>query len=178
MTRKATPEVALVMGSDSDWDFLASAVATLDDFGIACEVRVISAHRTPDLAAEFARGAERRGIKVIIAAAGGAAHLGGVLAAQTTLPVICIPVEGGALKGIDALLASVQMPAGIPVGVVTLGKAGPVNAAVLAAQILATGKPALRGKLRKLKKALKRKVVSGNKKVVRALCHKVTKTRK
>ena len=179
MTRKATPEVALVMGSDSDWSFLEKAVATLDDFGIACEVRVISAHRTPDLAAEFARNAERRGIKVIIAAAGGAAHLGGVLAAQTTLPVICIPVEGGVLKGIDALLASVQMPAGIPVGVVTLGSAGPVNAAILAAQVLATGsKPALRAKLRKLKQDLKRKVVSGNKKVVRILRHKGTRLRR
>jgi len=126
---------------------------------------VISAHRTPHAAADYATTAARRGLKVIIAAAGGAAHLGGVLAAHTILPVIGLPVKGGALNGVDALLAIVQMPAGIPVAAVTLGSAGPVNAAVLAAQILAVGRPALARQLTAYKKSLERKVVEGDAKV-------------
>jgi phosphoribosylaminoimidazole carboxylase PurE protein len=159
------PEVALVMGSDSDWPMLKGAVDTLRGFGVACDVRVISAHRSPDLASAFAREAAGRGLKVIIAAAGGAAHLGGVLAAHTTLPVIGIPIKGGALDGMDSLLATLQMPAGIPVATVTLGKAGPVNAAVLAVQILALGDSALRRKLAAYKGGLREKVVKGNAKV-------------
>ena len=156
------PEVAIVMGSDSDWDIVRKAVDTLDAFEVGSEARVISAHRTPAAAAAYASQAARRGIKVIIAAAGGAAHLGGVLAAHTTLPVIGIPVKGGALNGLDALLATLQMPAGIPVATVTLGSAGPVNAALLAVQILALGAPRLRRKLAAHKRQLAAKVKQGN----------------
>lgn len=158
-------EVGIVMGSDSDWPLLKEATATLDSFGVGYEVRVISAHRTPEMASAYAREAAGRGLKVIITAAGGAAHLGGVLAAHTTLPVIGVPVKGGALNGMDALLAIVQMPAGIPVATVTLGNAGPVNAAILAVQMLAIGQPELTRKLEKYKKTLGEKVASGNSKV-------------
>ena len=159
------PEIGIVMGSDSDWPLLKEAALTLDGFDVGYEVRVISAHRTPDLASTYAREAAERGLKVIIAAAGGAAHLGGVLAAHTTLPVIGLPVKGGALNGMDALLAIVQMPAGIPVATVTLGSAGPVNAAVLAVQMLAIGRPDLTTKLLKYKQTLEEKVAGGNAKV-------------
>jgi 5-(carboxyamino)imidazole ribonucleotide mutase len=159
------PELGMLLGSDSDWPLLNKATVIHDGFGVEYEVRVISAHRTPDVAAVYAKGAAGRGIKVIIAAAGGAAHLAGVLAAHTTLPVIGVPVKGGALNGVDALLAIVQMPAGIPVATVTLGSAGPVNAAVLAVQMLAIGKPELTKKLAKYKKTLEEKVTSGNSKV-------------
>jgi len=159
------PEVAIIMGSDSDWPLLKDAASTLDGFGVAYEVRVISAHRTPDVASSYAKAAAGRGLKVIIAAAGGAAHLGGVIAAHTTLPVIGVPVKGGAINGVDALLAICQMPAGIPVATVTLGSAGPVNAAVLAVQMLAIGQPELTGKLAKYKKTLEEKVASGDAKV-------------
>ena len=165
----AKPEVAIVMGSDSDWPLVKKAVETLGEFDIACDVRVLSAHRTPEAACQYAADASKRGIKVIIAAAGGAAHLGGVLAAHTTLPVIGIPVKGGALNGMDALLATLQMPAGIPVATVTLGSAGPVNAAVLAAQMIALARPALRRKLGAYKRSLKRKVEQGNRNVQRDL---------
>lgn len=158
-------EIGIVMGSDSDWPIVKKATETLDEFEVGYEVRVISAHRTPDLASEYAGSAAKRGLKVIIAAAGGAAHLGGVLAAHTTLPVIGIPVKGGALNGLDALLATLQMPAGIPVATVTLGSAGPVNAAILAVQMLATGRPALVRKLARHKRALKQKVDKGNRNV-------------
>lgn len=161
----AAAEVAIVMGSDSDWPMLERAASTLKEFGVAHEVRVISAHRTPDEAAAYARGAAGRGLKVILAAAGGAAHLGGVIAAHTTLPVIGIPVKGGALNGLDALLAMVQMPSGVPVATVTLGDAGPVNAAVLAVQILAVSNTALTTKLQEYKRSLQRKVAEGDKKV-------------
>ena len=146
-----TPEVAIVMGSDSDWPVVSKAVETLDGFGLRADVRVISAHRTPDTAAEFARTAARRGIRVIIAAAGGAAHLAGVLAAHTTLPVIGVPVQGGALSGLDALLATVQMPGGIPVGTLAIGKAGAKNAALFAAAILAGRDPSVRAALAKFR---------------------------
>lgn len=162
-TSRAT--VALVMGSDSDWPVVEKAVETLNDFGVPHEVRVISAHRTPSVACNYAKTAAGRGIKVIIAAAGGAAHLGGVLAAHTILPVIGIPVKGGALNGMDALLATLQMPSGIPVATVTLGSAGPVNAAVLAVQILAGGQPGLNRKLTSYKQKLKTKVATGDKRV-------------
>jgi phosphoribosylaminoimidazole carboxylase PurE protein len=162
---KGKADIGIVMGSDSDWPIVKKAVETLSEFGVECEVRVISAHRTPDLAAEYANSAVRRGLKIIIAAAGGAAHLGGVLAAHTYLPVIGIPIKGGALNGMDSLLATLQMPSGIPVATVTLGSAGPVNAAVLAVQILATGRSSLRKKLATYKKSLEQKVQRGNRKV-------------
>lgn len=159
------PEVAIVMGSDSDWPLLESAAKTLAEFDVAYEVRVISAHRTPEDAAQYSSGAARRGIKVILSAAGGAAHLGGVLAAHTTLPVVGIPVKGGALNGIDSLLSTIQMPAGIPVATVTLGSAGPVNAALFAVQIMALSRPGLAKKFAAYKKRLKQKVYKGDKAV-------------
>ena len=157
------------MGSDSDWSIVKSAVDTLESFGIAYEVRVISAHRTPDLAAEYSATAEKRGLKIIISAAGGAAHLGGVLAAHTILPVIGIPIKGGAVNGVDSMWATLQMPAGIPVATVTLGSAGPINAAVLAAQILAVGRAGMRKKMAAYKETLKEKVRKGNARVQKEL---------
>ncbi len=163
------PEVGIIMGSDSDWPIIQEGVKTLDKFKVAYEVKVISAHRTPELAAGYSRGAARRGIKVIIAAAGGAAHLAGALAAHTSLPVIGIPVKSGAVNGLDALLATLQMPAGIPVATVTLGSAGPVNAALLAVQILALNRPGLTRKLAAHKRAMKTKVTRGHAKVQKEL---------
>jgi 5-(carboxyamino)imidazole ribonucleotide mutase len=163
--KKQHPEVAIIMGSDSDWPVVRKAAETLDGFGVTYDVRVISAHRTPEVAATYAKTAARRGTRVILAAAGGAAHLGGVLAAHTTLPVLGIPVAGGALNGLDALLATVQMPSGIPVATVTLGSAGPVNAALFAVEILALSRPALARKLSRHKRAMKRKVLSGDARV-------------
>ena len=157
--------VLIVMGSDSDWPQVAEAVTVLNEFGVRSESRVLSAHRTPDKAIQAARDAEKDGFGVIIAAAGGAAHLPGVLAANTILPVIGIPVKGGSLNGMDALLSIVQMPSGIPVATVTLGSAGPVNAAILAVQILATRNKALKAKLRKYKGELAEKVGKADRKV-------------
>jgi phosphoribosylaminoimidazole carboxylase PurE protein len=148
--------VAIVMGSKSDLPRLQAGIDALTELGIPHEVRVISAHRTPDRAAEFGRGAADRGLRVIIAAAGGAAHLAGALSAQTILPVIGVPVNATALAGLDALLATVQMPAGIPVATVAID--GAQNAALLAAQILALGDPALAERLRQQRQALARKV--------------------
>jgi 5-(carboxyamino)imidazole ribonucleotide mutase len=167
--KKKAAEVGIVMGSDSDWSIVKSAVDTLESFGIAYEVRVISAHRTPDLAAEYSATAEKRGLKIIISAAGGAAHLGGVLAAHTILPVIGIPIKGGAVNGVDSMWATLQMPAGIPVATVTLGSAGPINAAVLAAQILAVGRAGMRKKMAAYKETLKEKVRKGNARVQKEL---------
>lgn len=157
--------IGIVMGSDSDWPLVKKAYDTLKDFGVACEVRVISAHRTPELAADYAKTAKARGLKAIISAAGGAAHLGGILAAHTTLPVIGIPVAGGALNGVDALLATLQMPSGIPVATVALGSAGPVNAALFAIQILALSDAALAAKLDEHKKTLAAKVARADAKI-------------
>lgn len=159
------PIVGLVMGSDSDWPLVEKAHQLLDELGISHEVRVMSAHRTPELAHEYSATAEARGLKVIIAAAGGAAHLAGVLAAGTVLPVIGIPVAGGALNGLDALLATVQMPSGIPVATVALSSSGPANAALLAAEILALSDPELAAKLRARKQTLRDKVVAANEKI-------------
>jgi len=156
------PQVGIVMGSDSDWPLVKKACETLDRFGVAYETRVISAHRTPDVALDYAKTAEERGLKVVIAAAGGAAHLGGVLAAGTVLPVIGMPVAGGALNGLDALYATVQMPSGVPVATVACGSAGPVNAALLAVQILGTADPSLREKFRAHKQELREKVAAAN----------------
>lgn len=163
--------VGIVMGSDSDWPLVRKAVETLRDFGVKAEVRVISAHRTPALAAEYASTAADRGLRVIIAAAGGAAHLGGILAAHTILPVLGIPVAGGALNGVDALLATLQMPSGIPVGTVALGSAGPVNAAILAVQILALSNPDLTAKLLAHKQKLADKVEKANAKIAEEMEH-------
>ena len=162
---KTTPLVGIVMGSDSDWPLLQKAAETLRDFGVPFEARVLSAHRTPDTAAQYAAGAEGRGLKVLISAAGGAAHLGGVLAAHSALPVIGVPVAGGAVNGIDSLLSTVQMPAGIPVATVTLGSAGPVNAALFAVQILSTADAGLRKKFHAYKDTLRRKVAEGDARV-------------
>lgn len=159
------PKVGLLLGSDSDWPLIEDTAKTLHEFDVAFEARVISAHRTPEQAALYAQSAHQRGLKVIIAAAGGAAHLAGVLAAHTTLPVIGIPVKGGALDGLDALLSTVQMPAGIPVATVALGRAGAINAALLAIQILAIDEGDLTRKLQHYKKSLKEKVAKGNSRV-------------
>lgn len=163
--RRQKPSVAVLMGSDSDWDTVQATVDTLKQFGIESEVQVISAHRTPERASAFASRAAGRGIQVIIAAAGGAAHLAGVIAAHTTLPVIGIPIKSGAVDGLDALLSTVQMPAGVPVATVALGKSGAINAALLAVQMLALGRPDLQKKLARHKKALKRKVDEGNRRI-------------
>lgn len=157
--------VGIVMGSDSDWPLVKKACETLDSFGVGYETRVISAHRTPEAAIEYSKSAEGRGIGVIIAAAGGAAHLGGVLAAATVLPVIGIPIAGGALNGLDALYATVQMPSGVPVATVALGGAGPTNAALLAVQILGTADVGLRERFHAHKEQLKAKVEAANRKI-------------
>ncbi|GAA2905432.1 5-(carboxyamino)imidazole ribonucleotide mutase [Enterococcus pseudoavium] len=130
------PEVAVIMGSTSDWETMKHACESLDELKIAYEKKVVSAHRTPDLMFEFAEGARERGIKVIIAGAGGAAHLPGMVAAKTTLPVIGVPVQSKALNGLDSLLSIVQMPGGVPVATTAIGKAGATNAGLLAAQML------------------------------------------
>ena len=156
------PLVGIVMGSDSDWPLVKKACETLDKFGVPYETRVISAHRTPEVALDYSKSAEGRGLKVIIAAAGGAAHLGGVLAAGTVLPVIGIPVAGGALNGLDALYATVQMPSGVPVACVACGSAGSTNAALLAVQILGGSDAGLRERFREHKKTLAAKVAAAN----------------
>jgi 5-(carboxyamino)imidazole ribonucleotide mutase len=144
----AQPLVGVVMGSKSDWDTMSHAVSTLEALGIPCEARVMSAHRTPDIAAEFAATAEERGLEVIIAAAGGAAHLAGVLASKTILPVLGVPMRAWSLDGLDSLLSTVQMPSGVPVGTLAIGKAGAVNAALLAGQILGLKHPEIRQAVR------------------------------
>ena len=143
--------VAVIMGSKSDWETMQHADKVLSDFGVAHECQIVSAHRTPAWLTEFAASAELRGLQVIIAGAGGAAHLPGMVAAQTTLPVLGVPVESAALKGMDSLLSIVQMPGGIPVGTLAIGKAGATNAALLAIAILANARPELREKLRKFR---------------------------
>lgn len=147
-TKNQKPLVAIIMGSTSDWETMKNAVDILEDFGVAHECRVVSAHRTPDLLFEFAKTAESRGVEVIIAGAGGAAHLPGMCASQTVLPVLGVPVQSRALSGMDSLLSIVQMPAGIPVGTLAIGTAGAKNAALLAISILANSRPELREKLK------------------------------
>ncbi len=146
MTAKK-PDVAIVMGSQSDWATLREAAATLDALGIAHEDRIVSAHRTPDRLTSFAKGARAAGLKVIIAGAGGAAHLPGMVAAMTPLPVFGVPIQSQALNGVDSLHSIVQMPAGIPVGTLAIGRAGAINAALLAAAVLALNDAALAAKL-------------------------------
>ncbi|MEL6288695.1 MAG: 5-(carboxyamino)imidazole ribonucleotide mutase [Pseudomonadota bacterium] len=143
----ATPLVGIIMGSQSDWPTMERAAKVLDGLGVANERRIVSAHRTPDRLYEYARGAEDRGLRVIIAGAGGAAHLPGMCASMTLVPVLGVPVQSRALSGEDSLLSIVQMPAGIPVGTLAIGTAGATNAGLLAAQIIATTDTALRGRL-------------------------------
>ena len=145
--QKVTPIVSIIMGSKSDWSTMEVASITLTEFGVPHETRIVSAHRTPDLLFEFAKAAESRGIEVIIAGAGGAAHLPGMCASQTVLPVLGVPVESKALKGLDSLLSIAQMPAGIPVGTLAIGQPGAKNAALLAVAILANSRPELRERL-------------------------------
>jgi 5-(carboxyamino)imidazole ribonucleotide mutase len=139
----AGPLIGIIMGSSSDWETMRHAAETLDALGVAYETKVVSAHRTPKRLYDYAHTAKDRGLKVIVAGAGGAAHLPGMAASMTSLPVLGVPVESQSLKGMDSLLSIVQMPAGVPVGTLAIGKAGAVNAALLAAAILATGDPAL-----------------------------------
>jgi len=152
------PLVAVVMGSTSDWETMRHAADVLKQFGVAHECRVVSAHRTPAWMAEFASEAESRGLEVIIAGAGGAAHLPGMVAAQTVVPVFGVPVESKALKGLDSLLSIVQMPAGIPVGTLAIGPSGATNAALLAVAVLANARPELREKLRRFREEQTAKV--------------------
>lgn len=150
--------VAIIMGSQSDWETMRHADETLTQFGVAHECKVISAHRSPGLASEFGSTAEARGLEVIIAAAGGAAHLAGVLAAHTTLPVLGVPMRSEALNGLDSLLSTVQMPGGIPVATLAIGKPGAVNAALFAVAILANSRPLLREKLQRFREIQEAKI--------------------
>ena len=150
MSAKA-PLVAVIMGSKSDWETMRHAADMLTQFGVPFESQIVSAHRTPQWLSEFASSAESRGLEVIIAGAGGAAHLPGMAAAQTLLPVLGVPVESPMLRGLDSLLSIVQMPAGVPVGTLAIGKAGAGNAALLAIAMLANSRPELREKLRKFR---------------------------
>ena len=160
MVSEKTSPVAVVMGSDSDMDVMQNCIEQLGYFGIEPAVRIISAHRTPQIAAEFAQTAAKNGIKVIIAAAGMAAHLAGALAAKTTLPVIGVPlISSSGLEGVDALLSTLQMPPGVPVATVAIGKSGAKNAAILAVQILALADSNLREKLAEFKKVQEKKVI-------------------
>jgi 5-(carboxyamino)imidazole ribonucleotide mutase len=159
MTDDTQPLVAVIMGSKSDWESMRHADEVLTRFGVPHECRIVSAHRTPAWLAEFASGAAGRGIEVIIAGAGGAAHLPGMAAAHTTLPVLGVPVESRVLKGMDSLLSIVQMPAGIPVGTLAIGQAGATNAALLAIAILATHRPDLREKLQQFRAEQTQKVL-------------------
>ena len=143
----APPPVAVVMGSNSDWATMRHAAAVLEELGVACEVRIVSAHRTPERLYAFARGAREAGFQVIVAGAGGAAHLPGMIAALTTLPVLGVPVESAALRGVDSLYSIVQMPGGVPVGTLAIGRAGAINAGLLAASILSLADPALAERL-------------------------------
>jgi 5-(carboxyamino)imidazole ribonucleotide mutase len=154
-----TPLVGVIMGSTSDWETMRHAAETLAEFGVPHERRVISAHRTPDQMAEYARSAEGRGLQVIIAGAGGAAHLPGMVAAHTPLPVLGVPVQSAALNGLDSLLSIVQMPAGVPVGALAIGKAGARNAGLLAVAILGVRDPKLRQKLRAFREGQTAKVL-------------------
>ncbi len=155
-----TPVVGIIMGSTSDWETLQHAAATLAELAVPHEVRIVSAHRTPDLLFEYASSALPRGLKVIIAGAGGAAHLPGMCASKTSLPVLGVPVESKALHGIDSLLSIVQMPAGIPVATLAIGRAGAINAALLASAILALSDPALLSRLELYRAAQTQRVLS------------------
>ncbi len=156
--KQSNPQVAIIMGSDSDFVIMKITKDILDDFGIEYEVKILSAHRSPDLTSEYAKSAEQRGIKVIIAAAGGAAHLAGVLAANTILPVIGVPIPSKDLKGIDSLLSTVQMPGGVPVATMGIGESGAKNAGIFAVNILASDNDMLSKRLKTYKKILEQSV--------------------
>lgn len=156
----ATPLVGILMGSKSDWETMQHASQTLDKLGVAHEVRVLSAHRTPDETLAYAASAESRGLEAIIAAAGGAAHLAGVVAAKTTLPVLGVPMESVSLKGLDSLLSMVQMPAGIPVATLAIGKPGAINAALFAAAILANQHGDVRQALKRFREEQRQQVLA------------------
>jgi 5-(carboxyamino)imidazole ribonucleotide mutase len=158
--KKMPPLVGIIMGSRSDWETMAHASQTLDGLGIEHDTRVLSAHRTPDALFEYITGAESRGIEVVIAAAGGAAHLAGVAAAKTTLPVLGVPMESKSLKGLDSLLSMVQMPAGIPVATLAIGRPGAVNAALFAAAILANKHPRIRDAVRRYREEQARNILA------------------
>jgi 5-(carboxyamino)imidazole ribonucleotide mutase len=160
MANSPNPLVSVIMGSKSDWETMQHAQAVLSQFDVPHECHIVSAHRTPLWLAEFAAKAEGRGVEVIIAGAGGAAHLPGMAAAQTILPVLGVPVQGHALNGMDSLLSIVQMPAGVPVGTLAIGKAGATNAGLLAIAILSTSRPELREKLRRFRTEQTNKVMS------------------
>jgi 5-(carboxyamino)imidazole ribonucleotide mutase len=160
-----TAQVGILMGSDSDLEVMREAEKRLDNFGVAYETRIMSAHRTPEKAAEYAATAEQRGLQVIICGAGAAAHLAGAIAANTTLPVIGIPIDSSSLKGLDALLATVQMPAGIPVATMAIGKAGAANAGIFAAQIIARKNAQVAAKLAQAKNEMARGVEERDRKL-------------
>lgn len=155
-----SPLVGIIMGSSSDWETLEHAAKMLEELGVAHETKVVSAHRTPDLLFEYASSAEQRGIEVIIAGAGGAAHLPGMTASKTVLPVLGVPVESKALKGLDSLLSIAQMPGGVPVGTLAIGKAGAINAALLAAAMLGAKHPKIREAYRKFRAAQTQRVLA------------------
>jgi 5-(carboxyamino)imidazole ribonucleotide mutase len=161
MNPSAKPLVGIVMGSKSDLPTMQATLDTLTSLGIAHEVRVMSAHRTPDIVADYARAAEGRGIEVLIAAAGGAAHLAGVVASMTVLPVLGVPMQTSSLNGLDSLLSTVQMPGGVPVATLAIGKAGATNAAILAAEILGAKYPEIRQRVKDLREENRRKVLAG-----------------
>jgi 5-(carboxyamino)imidazole ribonucleotide mutase len=167
MAEKGTALVGIIMGSDTDLPVMKEAAATLQKFGVPFEIDITSAHRSPARTSEYARTAAERGLKAIIVGAGGAAHLAGVVAAETTLPVIGVPMPTTTLQGLDSLLSTVQMPGGVPVACVAIGKSGAVNAAVLAVQIIATADAALAEKLVEYKKTLARGVLEKSEKVKR-----------
>ena len=160
MRKKASPLVGIIMGSQSDWETMQHAVAQLDELGVPHEAEVVSAHRTPDLLFEYAAKAAARGLEVIIAGAGGAAHLPGMCAAKTSLPVLGVPIESKTLKGMDSLLSIVQMPGGVPVGTLAIGKAGAINAALLATAILGNKHPEFRSAYEKFRQRQTEKVLS------------------
>ncbi len=162
MSEASQPRVGIVMGSDSDWPKIQKAAAALDEFGVAHEIRVMSAHRTPELVSEYAEAAEERGLQVIIAAAGGAAHLAGVVAAHTTLPIIGLPVPTADLGGLDSLLSTVQMPGDVPVATMAVGMGGPRNAGIFAVQIMALADADLKQKLKDFKVNLVDKITAKN----------------
>jgi 5-(carboxyamino)imidazole ribonucleotide mutase len=159
MNAQAVPLVGVIMGSRSDWDTLRHAIEVLESFGVAYEARVVSAHRTPELMREYALTAEERGLEIIIAGAGGAAHLPGMVAAQTLVPVLGVPVQSRTLQGLDSLLSIVQMPGGVPVATMAIGTAGARNAGLMAVAMLGVRRPALRDKLRRFREEQERRVL-------------------
>ena len=164
------PLVGIIMGSESDWPVMKETAITLEKLDVPFEVRIISAHRSPSLTRDYARKAEKRGINVIIAGAGGAAHLSGVIASETVLPVIGVPMETRYLKGRDSLYSTVQMPRGVPVATMAIGKAGAINAAILSASILSIKSPVIKRKLKNYRKRLTEEVIRSDRKLRKKFC--------